>query len=824
MLEKLLKILLVVILVTPSLALGAVHPTVTGVYGLLASILGAAVLFSKELRRPPLDIPGVVLLGLTLFTAFQLTPLPAGLVEIISPATFEIRARALRPLEGPAPEWMPLTLDTALTTVELCKILVLLIVYFTVAGWCRHRGSRLVLRSVVGAGAAGAVVFLVHKLLMLESVYGVYDPVHVRTTAERLSAPLVNENHLGGLLAIGAITATGLALRAQSRSSRFLMLGLTSLMGGALLLTLSRGAIIAFVAGQLVFLTLRLAHRMRKGSDDDGGQLRWAPLVLIMSVGLGLFAAQDAILGEFVNGTTQKVEIAEEGLKLAARFPAAGVGRGAFWVAFPLVNDLPRAATFSHAENIVVQLLADYGPAVGGAAILAMILFVGFHLVSVPRKPQHAASLAALAAFGVHNLVDFNSEVLGVAVLPVALLASLRPTRKPRGQGTPVPRPVTASAAVAAALVALTVIFHTAGHTIDEERRTYRKAWAQKDPEPFSRQALTAALSRHPADWYIPFITGVRELQRSKGKPLPFLARALEVDPHSPSAHFYVGKALLSSGNTSQAKVELRLAARENSTFARHAARLLVRKVPSFLELADLGTTPDEQELLWDALARGFEETGNAEEAAAADEALLRSFPDHAPARLRSANRALRGDDPQTAVSLLERVPPSSEQGAEAAVVLARAHEKLGNIASAKTVLAGALEDNPDHPSVLRALALVELASGDHDRAVATASRLRALAKNSRARAAAVMFEADIELRAGRRQQAIARLREAHALAPSLTAPLNKLISIAQQDGNQTTLIDALTKLTAVDPDNKAAAKMLEDIRQRQLEKAILGR
>ena len=110
------RIALALAVVTPGLALGAVHAAVLAAYvGLAAVMLVLNGLGSRRAGGSPPDLAAALLLGMIAFTALQLIPLPAGLVELLSPAAHEVRARALAPLGAAAPAWMPLTLDRTLT-------------------------------------------------------------------------------------------------------------------------------------------------------------------------------------------------------------------------------------------------------------------------------------------------------------------------------------------------------------------------------------------------------------------------------------------------------------------------------------------------------------------------------------------------------------------------------------------------------------------------------------------------------------------------------------------------------------------------------------
>jgi len=287
------KILLAAAVVAPGLLLGAVHPPVLAAFAALGGLLLANLaLDRREAAHLRWDLGGALLLGLAAFTALQLVPLPAGLVEVVSPNAHAVRARAVAALGGAAPSFMPLTLDAALTAAELAKLLLYLAVYWVAALLTKRFGSGFVFGLVVAAAGAAAAVFLAHKVLLLDRPYGVYLPLHARQSAGSVSAPLVNPNHLAGLLGLGAAVAVGHAVAVRERGRRIALIGAAAVIGGSLFLTLSRGGMAAFAAGQIVFVALRLIRR-RDGDPaaPRGIGVAWLPLGLAASLALGLFAA-----------------------------------------------------------------------------------------------------------------------------------------------------------------------------------------------------------------------------------------------------------------------------------------------------------------------------------------------------------------------------------------------------------------------------------------------------------------------------------------------------------------------------------------------------
>jgi len=812
--------LLALAVVTPGLALGAVHPLVLAAYvGLAAILLVLLALGGRRSPGPRLDLASILLLGMAVYTGLQLVPLPSGLVELISPTAHAVRSRALAPLGIETAAWMPLTLDRTLTVLELGKLLFYLAVYWTCYSVARRSGSKFTLRLIVAAAAAAAAVLLAHKILMLDQIYGFYEPVHLGPRGERVSAPLINENHMAALLGFGAAIAIGQALEVEERSSRIMLALLAALIGGSLLLTLSRGGIAAFVAGQLVFIALRVLTRITRRSEPGRArQLAWVPLGLTLSLALGLFAAQDAIIGEFAANNNQKIEMLGQGLPLIGKFAGTGVGRGAFWVGFPLVSDWAAGTTYTHAENVLVQLLVDYGVIVGGLALLGFAVIMGRQLLRPPRRAWQAAALAALAAFGVHNLVDFNLEIPAVAVLAVALLATLNEARGADSTTSDRRRrhapKLLVLATAAGALSVGALIFLSSGLDIDREGRGLRAALSQNDPAPFSDAQIRPLLERHPADWYIPFLVGVERYRAGDQNPLPWFARALELNPSAASAHLWVGRTMLRSGRLDQGMLEIRLAARLRPGLAREGARFLVSVAPRFADLKKVAVDRDDKLLLWGALASELASRNLEREAEAADLAVLKVEPREPRSLARQARRLKARGEIAAARELVERLRALPDYRPSAALIESEIHRSQGEPERAVAALERAIEADPTHQGLLRALAWAAQRAGRHDRAIEAAELLGARATGTKARAAAAVLEGDLERAEGRVQAALACYRQAHALIPSDLALLERIVDLAEQHGDLVRAIESLRKMVNLQPANadwKARLERLED-------------
>ena len=271
--------------------------------------------------------------------------------------------------------------------------------------------------------------------------------------------PFVNRTHFAGLIVV-IVPMTVALLMARRRSGRrprrrgrtwrdrlrewnstgtdatrlipFLIL----VMGGAALVSGSRGGAVALLAAFLAMITGSLA----RGRSWSGWAARLAlgtALIVLAGVWIG---------GDIVYGTVERLAeelgrpeesprllIWADALKLWRAAPVLGTGFATFGVAFPRFRTLEAPVVFSHAESDWIQLLTDTG-AVGLTLALATIASLGLALL---RRYLHAESrwaralaLAGLVALGgtvVQGIANYNLPVMSNFIyLAVALGLAVR--------------------------------------------------------------------------------------------------------------------------------------------------------------------------------------------------------------------------------------------------------------------------------------------------------------------------------------------------------------------------------------------------------------
>ncbi len=458
--------LLLAVVLSVALLGGALESAVV-----VASVLGCAALVLVLVDRGgTLSLPPLALLPLTAgaVALVQLIPMPAGVLAHLSPASAELRDFALVPLG--LTRARPVTLDAPATWGEVARALGVMASLVAAAELARSRRSRR--RLALGIGLTGLGVALVgygHQLANAHALFGLHT---FENTQLPFLTPFGNPNHLAGFLTLSTALLLGLAAEAPERPRTALYLGFALLSGAAAFLSLSRGGIFFFVAGQLAFVATLVLGRVPLGSREEyrpgprrGGRER---LLLITAAVLGVvalagFLALDRLTDRLSTlDSVEKLRQSKVGLwpmfaQAATHVWPLGLGRGAFAVGFPRWQTEGAFYSFTNPENWLLQWAADFGLPVT-IGLLALAVWATVRTLRRDASALERAATCGLLALVLHDVFDFALELQACAT----------------------------AAAVAAGLVSNRVLYpgagpslwKVAGHWPDSRRRPSDGSWA----------------------------------------------------------------------------------------------------------------------------------------------------------------------------------------------------------------------------------------------------------------------------------------------------------------------------------------------------------
>jgi O-antigen ligase len=419
--------------------------------------------------RPAINPMNVTLFNklilIALLSLLVLTPLPFGTVEVWSTTLWELAIFALvllwgldtllagrllvarNPLALPLlglllvalAQWLPLGLnsyDRYATFQAVVKILASLLFFLLFATFVNTEERRHV---------AAKVILLLCTLIALIAIGQSYLGKWLWQRAT--FGPFVNRNHFAGFLEMGVGLAGGLLLgRGTRREWLAVYASALLVMIAGVALSASRGGVLALGA-EMLFLVAIAAPRWGGADEQAKNRAGWlvqtAGVLLLGAatllgavwlVGSEGLVANFAQLEKDAQGATlsydrfNRRDIWQASSQLIQAHPLAGVGLGAFPVAYTRYDPSSGSQRVEQTHNDYLQILTDAG-ALGGLlalSFLVLLLVCGFRALQTRDKRRRALVLGALTgcfAIAVHSVVDFNLQVTANAQLFLALCA-----------------------------------------------------------------------------------------------------------------------------------------------------------------------------------------------------------------------------------------------------------------------------------------------------------------------------------------------------------------------------------------------------------------
>ena len=216
-------------------------------------------------------------------------------------------------------------------------------------------------------------------------------------------------NMFGGFLAFGLLAAAGVAARGRMKRQDLLMLLLAALGGGALVMTGSRSAWIAFVAGLAIF---HFGHRMNKHKDQ---QKRASGPILLTATTIVLIALfMSPVLGSRFDGDNRLEEqsISERSMqwdeagKLATRGAIPfilGSGSGNYTFTLAHMKPLKEVFEYQPVHNVPAMIFVELG-------------LIGFLLLG---------SLVVATDWNVHKRWKRSNSLIALSLGTVLLVVAL---------------------------------------------------------------------------------------------------------------------------------------------------------------------------------------------------------------------------------------------------------------------------------------------------------------------------------------------------------------------------------------------------------------
>jgi len=350
--NRLSFILLIGALVFTTLAYGGVHQPIISIYYILITLAGISSAFASysigrfTLNSESIQIP---ILGATLYAFFQL--IPFGFIAAIAGVEGFSRTISLDPFA---------TWTTALQLSALT-------IFFAVLLMCLNTMSRInkLFIFLTVFGFAYAFFAILQSIQSPTRIFGIYDVPFGSPFGS-----FVNRNNFAAYIEMVMALPLGLVfVGAVVKDKRLLYITAIVLMGVSLLLSDSRGGLVALFCEILVLLYLT-----RSSTTRNGMILRTGLIVLLVGaiIGGSIFVGGDTALTRIADTaasedfSTDRSHIWAVTVKVIGANLPFGAGFGAFGVAYPPFDTLSGMLRVEQAHNDYLQVVSD-GGLVGGS-------------------------------------------------------------------------------------------------------------------------------------------------------------------------------------------------------------------------------------------------------------------------------------------------------------------------------------------------------------------------------------------------------------------------------------------------------------------------
>ncbi|MEJ7624437.1 MAG: O-antigen ligase family protein [Pyrinomonadaceae bacterium] len=324
----------------------------------------------------------------------------------------------------------PISLDPYSTQITAVHIAALA-AFFSVALIVINSAERLRRLGTILTifGCVYAFYAILQSLLSPDAIYGLYKPQSARPFGS-----FVNRHDFAAIIEMTIAIPLGLMfVGAVDRDKRLIYVVAVGVMGTSLLLSGSRGGLVAVIAA--VILLVLMTSRA-KGARNLVLKAGLSAALLVAAIGGAVFVGGDTSLTRFSdlaatdNISSSRTHIWRVTLDVIAENFPLGAGLGAFTQAYAASDTSSGALRVEQAHNDYLQIVADAG-IVGlllGGFFLVVFFQAGIRSTAARDKTLQGLALGAFAgcfAVLVHSLFDFVLHITAVTLMFLILLAVL---------------------------------------------------------------------------------------------------------------------------------------------------------------------------------------------------------------------------------------------------------------------------------------------------------------------------------------------------------------------------------------------------------------
>jgi O-antigen ligase len=357
--------------------------------------------------KTPLTIFLIIFLFLAIF---QLLPLPVKLLKFISPGLQKFNESLL------LSNFLPLSINPNSTIQGIFGLFSYIGLFLVVMHiFETKRELELFINSIVILGVVISFYGIVQKYTSLDRLYWFNPGFSMSNTF----GFFINRNNFSGYINMIIPIVLGYSLVNMPLSRRIIYLFCLGIMCLALFLSFSRGGVIIFILGLLVFLILSRV----KGVIGSRSVLLWISSFVALIIFVFVLESRNIIsrFSTFFN----KGEYSVFGhgyswwdiLSIWKDFPLFGTGLGTFGSISSVYKTTPVQSLFIHAHNDCFQLLSEMG-ILGFAAISAFFIYFFVSVLKewLGRRSSYAVyvtmgGISSVVATLLYSFLDFNLQI-----------------------------------------------------------------------------------------------------------------------------------------------------------------------------------------------------------------------------------------------------------------------------------------------------------------------------------------------------------------------------------------------------------------------------
>ncbi|MBC7817965.1 MAG: O-antigen ligase family protein, partial [Planctomycetaceae bacterium] len=342
-------------------------------------------------RRPTWTVTWVepLLLAVIGVGLLQITPLPPGLLRIVSPQHGKLLPLWSGDAEaaGSLGAWQTLSLNVGETRQAMIVGLSYIALFFVATQRLRNVSDIERLLKWIAASAGLMALFGVVQWLTSNGNFFWFYDYPLTTAGQRLKGAFTNRNHFAEFLALGcapllwwilktleqrSVTPSSFG-RAEARNNSDTLLGGLLLLLGVLvfaaLFSLSRGGTVALGVSLVVML----------GALFHAGRLSGRVVSVLLGISLiagslFLMFGSEKVVDRLDNWESdERLAVWDANVQIVRDFPLFGTGLGSHAETCPMYFDPPFGdVEFTHAENSYLQVASECGVFGLGLALLAV--------------------------------------------------------------------------------------------------------------------------------------------------------------------------------------------------------------------------------------------------------------------------------------------------------------------------------------------------------------------------------------------------------------------------------------------------------------------